>query len=364
MNDNPSLSQHQRGDIIKAWNSNPSQPPSLLELIKVAFPDKNVDGRSKEGRAVKAFLATREIKARAAHEYQAVDDVELSDENKEFIENNYKMMTFVEIARVLFANEKITNLNKEATVVQDYIKGIDPSHRTEDEINIIHDRYKSPKTFDKTIVKINQHIAIPIDKNKISPLQKKGVISFLGYINTYRFLHQINTYEAPTDRGLFESSFVRYTYDKPDLTQEEVDQYIVLAIEVVISSNIQRRVEHLQRLLDESALEHGAGGQRISISLVEAISTSHNEYNQSVNRQQKLLNDLKEKRSDRLKSQLKDNASILNLVEMWKNEESRKKMIHLAELRKEILKEEIDNLSSMDDVKARILGISEDEILN
>ena len=45
-------------------------------------------------------------------------------------------MTFVEIARVLFANEKITNLNKEAAVVQDYIKGIDPSHRTEDEINI------------------------------------------------------------------------------------------------------------------------------------------------------------------------------------------------------------------------------------
>ena len=364
MNDNTSLSESQRNDIIKAWNSDPSHPPSLLKLIKIAFPDKNIDGRSKEGRLVKAFLATREIKARAAHEYKAVNSIELSDENKEFIENNYKMMTFVEVARVLFTNEKISNLNKEATVVQDYIKNIDPSHRTEDEINITHEEYKSPKTFDKTIVKINQHIAIPIDKNKTSPIQKKGITSFLGYINTYRFLHQINTYESPTDRALFESSFVRYTYDKPDLTQEEVDQYIVLAIEVVIASNIQRRVEHLQRLLDESAMEAGAGGQRIAMSLVEAISTSHNEYNQSVNRQQKLLNDLKEKRSDRLKSQLSDNASILNLVEMWKNEETRKKMIHLAELRKESLKEEVDNLSSMEEVKARILGISEGEILN
>ena len=364
MSANISLSEEQKDNIIKEWNSRPNNPPSLLELIKITFPDMTVDGRSKEGRAVKEFLATREIKARAAHEYQAVKSIELTSENKEFIDNNYKMMTFVEIARVLFADEKITNLNKEAKVVDDYIKSIDPDHNTVSEINIIHEQYKPPKTFDKALLKIKQYIPVPIDKGKISPIQKKQVSSFLGYINTYRFLHQINTYEGPSERDLFESSFVRYTYDKHDLTQEEIDQYIVLAIEVVIASNIQRRVEHLQRLLDEAALEQSAGGQRIAMSLVEAISTSQNEYNQCVNRQQKLLNDLKEKRSDRLKSQLKENASILNLVEMWKNEESRKKMIHLAELRKETLKEEVDNLSSMEEIKARILGVSEEEILN
>ena len=64
--------------------------------------------------------------------------------------------------------------------------------------------------------------------------------------------------------------------------------------------------------------------------MVEAINTAQNEYHQSVNRQQKLLESLKEKRSDRLKNQLKENASILNLVEMWKSEESRTKMIKLA----------------------------------
>ena len=49
---------------------------------------------------------------------------------------------------------------------------------------------------------------------------------------------------------------------------------------------------------------------------------------------------------------------------MWKEEESRNKLIQLAELRKKIVKSEIDNLSSMEEVKARILGISPDEILN
>ncbi len=181
-------------------------------------------------------------------------------------------------------------------------------------------------------------------------------------MNTYRFIHQINSYTDLATRDLFESSFVRYTCDKNDLTQEEVDQYIVLSSEVVIASNIQHRVEHLQNLLDDAA--NDTDGRRIAMSLVEAINTAQNEYHQSVNRQQKLLESLKEKRSDRLKNQLKENASILNLVEMWKSEESRTKMIKLANMRKEAVAEEVEKLSTMDEIKARIMGISEDEVLN
>jgi hypothetical protein len=98
------------------------------------------------------------------------------------------------------------------------------------------------------------------------------------------------------------------------------------------------------------------------MSLVEAINTSQNEYNQSVNRQQKLLGDLKEKRSDRLKKQLNDTASILNLVEMWKEEESRHNMIALAQLRQELMKEEMKKLGSMDEIRCRIMGIDQNEI--
>lgn len=355
------LSNQQKETIIREWNSRPENPPSLLQLINLAFPDKKVDGRSKEGKAVKAFLADQSIKARAAQEYKH-KEIELTDEHKEFIDNNYKMMTFVEIARVIFANEKITNLNKEAKVVEDYIKQIDPSHDSSEEINITHDEYKPPSTFSLALSKINKYIYEKWDKEKLTAKEKKNVESLLGYMNTYRFIHQINSYNSTGTRELFESSFVRYTCDKNDLTQEEVDQYIVLSSEVVIASNIQHRVEHLQNLLDDAA--NDTDGRRIAMSLVEAINTAQNEYHQSVNRQQKLLESLKEKRSDRLKNQLKENASILNLVEMWKSEESRQKMIHLAQLRKESISEEVEKLSSMDEIKARIMGLSEDEVLN
>ena len=61
---------------------------------------------------------------------------------------------------------------------------------------------------------------------------------------------------------------------------------------------------------------------------------------------------------------MQDSASILNLVELWKDEESRNKMIKLADLRRQNISSEIERLSSMEEIKSRILGISEEEVLN
>ena len=40
------------------------------------------------------------------------------------------------------------------------------------------------------------------------------------------------------------------------------------------------------------------------------------------------------------------------------------KMIKLANMRKQIVEKEIENLSSMDELKSRIFGLSKDEALN
>jgi hypothetical protein len=49
---------------------------------------------------------------------------------------------------------------------------------------------------------------------------------------------------------------------------------------------------------------------------------------------------------------------------MWKDEESRHKMIKLAEIRKKALEEEVERLSTMDEIKCRIMGLTEEEVLN
>ena len=356
------LTENQQQKVLAAWNKDPDSPPSLLQLIRIAYPDQpHLDGRSKEGKMVKSFLASKEINPLASHQYQP-KKTNLTNEHEEFISNNFGMMSSVEMARVLFKDNELTNLSAESRAVDEYVKTLNPAAAFQPNSDIPEEDYKPPKTMHAAIIKVNHYVLDGVDKNKLTPKNKKDINSLIGYLHTYRFLHQINTYENQTVRELFESSFVRYTWDKNDLTQEEVDQYIVLSGEVVIASNIQVRVERLQQHLDASAED--TEGRRIAMALVESISTAQTEYNQCVNRQQKLLESLKEKRSDRLKKQIADNASILNLVEMWKEEESRKKMIQLAEMRKEVIKDEIKNLGTMDEVKARIMGISEDEVLN
>ena len=368
VHDGVSIPEDRQQLLLGEWESRPNNPPSLKESVQIAFPDveeKFQDGRSKYGKCVKAFLASQDMKAKASHEYQGRDDVSLSDEMKEYIFNNGHAMSDLDVAKIIFDDSTLTNLHKETRLVSDYrqSEGIEQTLLAPAQANDVPTQveYKPPRTINLITSRINKYVLDGINKDKLTARQRKEIESLIGYLHTYRFLHQINGYDSQVDRDLFESSFIRYTYDKADLTQEEVDQYIVLASEVVIASNIQRRVEHLQGLLDDAA--NDTEGRRISMSLVEAIGKAQNDYHQSVGRQNKLLNDLKEKRSDRLKNQIKENASIINLVQMWKEEESRKKLIKLAELRKQVIKEEVENISSMDEVKARIMGISEDEVL-
>jgi hypothetical protein len=337
--------------------------PLTSDFVDKFFPDEpeNMkDGRSKYGRLVKDILVEKGLKAKASHQYQPKEKVKLSEEDSEFIDNNYRMMSFVEIARLLFNDSNLSNLSPEARSVQEYIQSLNPEEGFQAG-EIPQEEYKPPKTIDRAVSKINRYILEGIDRSKITALDKKNCEMLIRYLHTFRFLHHMNHLSTNVDRELYESSFVRYTHDKPDLTQEEVDQYIVLSGEAVIASNIQRRVEHLQGLLDDAA--NDTEGRRISMALVESINTAQNEYHQSVNRQHKLLDDLKQKRSHRLKNQLEENASILNLVEVWKEEEGRKKMIALAEMRKEAIAEEIDNISNMDEIKARVLGLTKEEVL-
>ena len=303
---------------------------SLMHLIQDVAGFTGKDGRSKEGRAVKAYLSEIDFNAIPASEYQKVDKPELSDEQKEFIRNHRGTMKYVEMSRIIFGDETLTSLSAETRMVTEYCKSLEGEDFEAPEEDQERFEYKPPKHPDRVLSRVNKFIHDSgIDKDKITPRQKKNLEKLMGYLHTFRFVHQISNYEHETERELFESSFVRYTHDKADLTQEEVDQYIVLSGEVVIASNIQRRVGRLQRLLDDTAYDNE--GRRISMSLVEAISTAQNEYNSCVNRQHKLLSDLKQKRSDRLSKQVQENASILNLVETWKEEESRKELIKMAE---------------------------------
>ena len=80
-------------------------------------------------------------------------------------------------------------------------------------------------------------------------------------------------------------------------------------------------------------------------------------------RQESLIQRLAGDRAKRISQRQDKNASILSLVESFQNEEERKLMIKMADMQKVAIKEEASNLESMNEWKARILGISKEDVI-
>jgi hypothetical protein len=345
--------------VLKAWNDavkNNQTAPSIEELITIAW-GKTYDVRSPQGMAVRTFISNRK-----PQEPKSEDKIVLNDEQKAYVEVNAFNMSSVDISKILFKNETLGPFHKETRAVFEYLKEINPNRTKYDRADdFTEEGYTAPSSMPQVIARVKKYVPMSrIDSKKLSQREKNAAESLMAYLHTLRFQSQITSFESQRDRELFESEFIRCCYDKSDLTEEEVDQYVVYANEVVISRNIQKSINIFQSKLENDSEDD----KKLSLTFIEAIGSMRNEYNASIKRQQDLLKDLKGKRSDRIKERMNDNASILNLVQAWKEKEFRDKTIHLAIKRQEVLKEEIKNLTDMDEIKARIFGISQEEVLN
>lgn len=354
------LNDTQEKQLLELWNATPASPPGLKELTQNLFGHE-CDGRSAEGRAIKKALAKHNLRAKSTGDCER--EIELSEAHKLYITNNAKTMSALEMAKTIFNNPVLTALHGESRAVQAFLNTLQPvvvfSPGASAEVPT--SAYAPPKNIAEATERVNNYINFCIDANKITPTQKKNLSVLIGYLHTYRFVAQMNNYVRMNDRHICEDAFIRSTWDKPDLAQEEVDQYIEYANQVVNGFTVQRRSNQLSQQLEDITTANDES-LKISMSLVEAIGKASTEYHQCLARQQKLLEDLKEKRSSRLSKQVKDNASILNLIQMWKSEESRLELMQHAEREQAAVNKEIDKLSSMADIKARILGLTKDEI--
>lgn len=357
------LNNEQQLLILKRWE-NDKNPPSIMELVKLAFPHiekKLQDGRSLYGRIVKKFLTEKGLDAETKTEYIEKKVEELTPEQKEYVMNNCTNMRPFEMAKEVFQNQTLTPACTQVKMVVRYLKSLPDAVAYADDDSGLEIEYKPPKQVSHVVARIFKYVKDNrIDKDKLTPMQKKQAEALIGYLHDYRLIHQINTYENIEDKRLFESSFISYTWDKPDLSAEDVHLYIILCTEVVMSASIQRTINLLQCEQDRQMEENDG---KISMTIVEAVGTARTEYNGSVKRQETLFKSLITERSKRLEEKIGQNASLLNLIETWKAKETRDKMIRMAQERKEKLSNEIDRLETMDDLKVKIMGISKNEIL-
>jgi hypothetical protein len=364
----------------------------LSELTQKVFNDPYVNGRSKEGAAVKKYLSSLNIKKiRTTGNANSSKFVEFNSAQREIIETRCSDpdASAYKIAVEIFPDQEIVKTDRYTRAVKKYIEEFKgrtrrrAAERTkvfekvesseefevikyaeEEAQNLRHnlDEYRPPVTTDQAIARINKYLNYNWKQENLKPSQIKQANTLMGYLRVFRFRYQINSYSRQEDRELFEDAFIRYAHDKEDLTQEELDQFITLANEVVIAADIQRRIDSLRVALDTMASD--SDGKKISMGLNEAINNAQTEYNQCISRQEKLYKTLTVNRSKRIELMQNENASILNLVQAWKQEEYRAKMILLAEKQKEALASEVEKLSSIDEWKAVIKGLDPKEVLS
>lgn len=365
INSDITLSDEQKLIVLKRWELDSQNPPPISELVHLAWPelpDEQLDGRLKWGKAIKQFLVNRNIQPLTNKELlQKNRTFELTDEQKDYITNNCSNMKPIEMAKALFNNQNISPASNEVKLVIAFIRGIDAKILFENDIP--ESDYRPPKTTDQVLKRIKKYVSETEkwDRESLTTTQRKCCDMVIHYLHDHRFKRQIDSYEKSEDKLTFESEFVKYVYNKSDLVQEEISQYVSLCSFVVMEFSITSYLETLKSQLNE---ERNSETGKISSNLVDAIESARADLDACSKRQSALYNSLIEKRSEKVKGRLKDGANILNVIELWKNEESRKKMITIANLQKEKVRDEINRLESMEDIITVIAGLDKSEVLN
>lgn len=319
-----------------------------------------IDKRSREFKTVKNYIAKLRRK---------VPTIEFTEGQIDFIKNNASRMSPKEVALSLFPkigemDPKKIALSKEVQTVNKLgvALGLQFQNDTDDKTD---SEYTPPKADSVLIKKINSvDITADYPNSNLNSEQKKCVDALRGYLHTHRFLSTINVYKSQNLRNLFEQTFVQSTYNKPDLNADELNMYVSLCQEYVLSSRLQSQMETIQTRIDEYFDPDNEDARKTHAAFINAFSTKVKEHDECQKRMKSLQTTLSGSREKRLAQKVEENQSLTKFVELWKEEESRKRMLIIAEAAKLDVKKEIEKLQDVDEFVAQVMGISADEILH
>ena len=326
--------------------------PNIINITKRVFEDDSLDGRSKEGRAVSKFLAKNGLKAQTTKRPKS-DDVTLSEDQVEkVLEMEGEGFNTSQIADVLF-NKEVKRLSNEWRAVND-ILGQDREAPADESLAT----YASPQAISRITKKINDSTGYGLEENKMSRNQRTCCDRLRINLSNSRFVAIVNNYINSRDKELFEQEFIRLTWDKPDLTPDELNLYMNVCKEII---NLELITSHLQKLND--MFESADDQDEMSIRLAEIIKAKSSEYHQCETRIENLTKKLQGDRGARLANKQRDTASFLSIVQLFQEEEERQNMVRIVEMQKQVIKKEAQKLEGMAAWKARVLGIGIEDVL-
>lgn len=357
------LTSDQEAIILHAWNVDKVE--TIKEITHRVF-GSDFDGRTNEAKAIKRFLAGRQLRARGTHESppSKTSKIAFTDTQLEFIRNHSTLLSPLEITQSLFSNPNLTALSAEARAIRAYLEEVSPETikvtKSASEHRDVTDLYRPPKTMNELINRINEYIAEKFDIAKLNPRQKHNLNCLIHYLKVHRFQMVMNEFVDERDREMMESSFIRWLYDKGDLTEEEIDLYINWVLDIVNHSKMYRELNKLIAFRDSVMEEKKV----MSKPLVDQINKLYEEIDANQKRQKTAQNDLSGKRRDRVANAGNHKQSVVQLIEAFKDHKKRELILQFAESRKKTVKNEMDRLDTMDDLKFELFGATKEELLH
>lgn len=332
----------------------------LSAATKKLFNDDNEKGSTIRGRALRKYWVEKGLSYRTKVKKRVVKHF-LKDGEKSFIKQHYcPEMTKLELGQLLWpkdAESKGFSETDKFIALCEYINKEFPSS-----VNLRDDaageRYVPPKVLSTAVKKLNKVASKEFEIERLNVQDKKCVEKLISYLSAPRFLQVINSYITKQNRELFESEYIRSTWDKPDLTSDELNLYVNVCMDYVNLKEIEQQKQKLNLMFDDTE-----GQNDLTMRLTEMLKTKAEEYNQCINRIDKMLAKLNGERAKRVQNQHQRNASIISLVQLFQDENERKLMIKMAEMQKQTIKKEADEIEKMSDWKARVLGISKEDAI-
>lgn len=325
--------------------------PDLKLLTQKTFKNQRLDGRSREASLVKGHLSKIGGKYKTTKK-TPVSKINFTPNQKEnIIELANEGLSSLKIAEIIFPDKTIKRLSSEQKAVHKVIKDFTPELLQSGE-TALGEEFKPPENMQDAIDLVNVASGQGLENDKLTANEREGIENLIKFLSSPRLGSIINSMLSKEYRNLFLHEFVRATWDKPDLTTEDVNLYINVCQDFINSKNITNHMEKLNQMLEEADDQF-----ELKMGLIEALSTKSTEFNQCEKRMESLLRQLNTARAERLKTMRSNNASILALVRAFQQEEERKRMLVLAQLQNKAVKDEVEKLENMEEWKARILGI-------
>lgn len=331
--------------------------PDLNTITRKFFNDENLDGRTKQGIAIRSLLASNKIQYKTS-KYEKVGELPLTSEQEQFIEDQAANgISALRIAELLYPDRPISAMGLEHRTVGGHIRNSDcENNAVSDDAMFV--KYQTPRSIERVINRINEATGEKINKDRLNRHHKMCAEKLAINLLNSRFQKIINCYTSQEDRNVFEQEFIRMTWDKPDLTADEINLYMNVCKEIISLETISRHLDKLNKMFEETQEQN-----EMSVRLAEIIKAKSSEYHQCEGRVESLIKKLQGDRRERISSKHKENASILSIVQLFQDEEERANMIKIAEMQKSLVAEEAKKMETMVEWKARILGISLDDAI-